>query len=345
MAKISVIIPVYNRQHIIERTIKSVFNQSYKNWECIIIDDGSIDNTFSVLERIKKTDKRIKLLKRDREPKGAPTCRNIGLQKSNADYVMFLDSDDILMSYCLQQRMDFISRSFKFDFFVFPVFIKNNGVFKYYVNPDKNQQLEALLTFKSVWQSSSVIWNRNVITDLNGWDESLKIRQDVELHFRAILRTNNFKIVDILPDVFYRTNMSDSITTQKNHSRLTEILKMKKTIYEQLPQELISNYRKSIKSMLYNEIEQSDGMNSKVILDSEEQLIKLFLTELELKQLKQYLNLKNWLNKYPVIRGIFYRLRTYGIVYPKREIFFITYKVPESYESRIVMDKNYKLVK
>ena len=75
---ISIIIPTYNRACILPQALNSVMAQTYEHWECIVVDDGSTDDTLTVLEVYNKKDKRIKYFKRQRKPKGAPTCRNIG---------------------------------------------------------------------------------------------------------------------------------------------------------------------------------------------------------------------------------------------------------------------------
>lgn len=89
---VSVVIPTYNRAHIIGRTIDSVIQQSYKNLEIIIVDDGSKDNTEEVINNIK--DPRIRYI-RNETNQGASITRNNGVAAANGEYVAFLDSDDV----------------------------------------------------------------------------------------------------------------------------------------------------------------------------------------------------------------------------------------------------------
>ena len=95
---VSIVIPLYNRAELIAETLQSVLMQFYQNWECIVVDDGSTDNSFQVIKSLFEKDNRIKVYERNREPKGASTCRNIGIEKSNGEYIIFLDSDDLLDS-------------------------------------------------------------------------------------------------------------------------------------------------------------------------------------------------------------------------------------------------------
>lgn len=104
---VSVIIPTYNRQHTIEDALNSVLHQTYPHWECLIIDDGSIDTSEIVIQKFVTSDPRFKFVKRPSERvKGAATCRNIGLQNATGDYVQYLDSDDLLARNKLEVQVN-----------------------------------------------------------------------------------------------------------------------------------------------------------------------------------------------------------------------------------------------
>jgi len=95
--KISIIIPVFNRENLIEFTINSIRNQSYENFECLLIDDGSTDKTLEVMWKCVKNDNRFKILKREEKyPKGPSGCRNMGLDIAQGEYIQFFDSDDLM---------------------------------------------------------------------------------------------------------------------------------------------------------------------------------------------------------------------------------------------------------
>lgn len=103
---ISVIIPVFNREELIGETLESVISQTYRNWECIIVDDGSHDNTPDVVSSYSKQDKRIKFFTRpETRKKGASPSRNYGLEKANGNYIQFLDSDDLLHSNKFEEQL------------------------------------------------------------------------------------------------------------------------------------------------------------------------------------------------------------------------------------------------
>lgn len=96
--KFSIITPTYNRAHTIERAIKSLYNQNYSNWEMIIVDDGSTDNTEKVISKYLTKDNRIKYIRLNRNF-GVAKARNIGINNisSDSDWIGFLDSDDELL--------------------------------------------------------------------------------------------------------------------------------------------------------------------------------------------------------------------------------------------------------
>jgi len=102
-ALVSIIIPTYNRGGIIRETLDSVRAQTYPNWECIVVDDGSTDNTEEVVAGYIKIDSRFKYFTRPVSlPKGPNSCRNYGFSKCKGDFVQWFDSDDLLNLKALQ---------------------------------------------------------------------------------------------------------------------------------------------------------------------------------------------------------------------------------------------------
>jgi glycosyltransferase involved in cell wall biosynthesis len=102
---VSVIMPAFNRGRVIEKAIKSVISQTYPNWELIIVDDRSTDNTKAVIESISENDKRVKYILNDRR-KGPSGARNCGIINSKGEYLAFLDSDDEWLNHHLKDSLD-----------------------------------------------------------------------------------------------------------------------------------------------------------------------------------------------------------------------------------------------
>ncbi|WP_416147719.1 glycosyltransferase family 2 protein [Salipaludibacillus sp. HK11] len=105
--KVSVITPSYNSERYIGKTIESVINQTYQNWEMIIVDDASSDETVPLINQYKKEDSRIHVIALE-ENKGAANARNVAIQQSEGRFIAFLDSDDEWMAEKLQKQIQFM---------------------------------------------------------------------------------------------------------------------------------------------------------------------------------------------------------------------------------------------
>ena len=116
--KISVIIPAYNSEKTISKCIESIINQTYKNLEIVIVNDGSLDNTLKIINSYAKKDKRINII--NNENHGVSYSRNFGINIASGDYITFVDADDYLDSQCFEElnklinpNIDFIRYNFK----------------------------------------------------------------------------------------------------------------------------------------------------------------------------------------------------------------------------------------
>ncbi len=98
---VSVVVPAYNVGLYIEDCIKSVINQTYSNWELIVVDDGSTDNTLNLAKKIAATDRRIRVHGQDNQ--GVSVARNTGLSMATGNEIIFLDGDDFWLPECLQK--------------------------------------------------------------------------------------------------------------------------------------------------------------------------------------------------------------------------------------------------
>ena len=104
---VSVIMPAYNAEAFIAESIVSVQQQTYENWELLIIDDASKDRTLEVIEKFRNKDKRVQLHRLPTN-QGAGFARNIGIKASKGDFISFLDADDLWQPEKLQKQLDFM---------------------------------------------------------------------------------------------------------------------------------------------------------------------------------------------------------------------------------------------
>lgn len=112
--KISVIMPVYNTEKYLKAAIKSILNQTYKNFELIIVDDNSTDNSYKIAENFAKKDKRIKLVK-NKNKKGISGGVNTGIELSTGEYITRMDSDDISLPDRFKKQYDFLQKNKKYN--------------------------------------------------------------------------------------------------------------------------------------------------------------------------------------------------------------------------------------
>lgn len=105
---VSIIVPVFNREAVLRETIASVRNQSFENWELLLIDDGSEDSSFDICRAAASEDSRIRIVRTVNQ--GQCIARNIGVAMARADFVKFLDSDDLLARFAMEVQMEAIRR-------------------------------------------------------------------------------------------------------------------------------------------------------------------------------------------------------------------------------------------
>ncbi|WP_294598998.1 glycosyltransferase family 2 protein [uncultured Bacteroides sp.] len=199
MAKciVSIIIPIFNRKELVSSMINSVINQTFQNWELLLIDDGSTEDTLEMLHQFTIVDKRIYLYKRDKHPKGAPVCRNIGLSYAKGKYVIFFDSDDLIPDYNIQQRVDFMERNKDLDFAVFPAMSftgkigegENDYVGIKTEGDDLKHLIDCNLPFlvvTNIYRITSLV-EKGIM-----WDEHLLSLQDADFNIRNMINGNKY---------------------------------------------------------------------------------------------------------------------------------------------------------
>lgn len=107
--KISIIVPVYNVEKYIEQSLLSLINQTLKDIEIIIVDDGCTDDSIKIVEKYAHKDKRIKII-RHKKNSGVSACRNTGIENATAEYLMFCDSDDFFATNMCEKMLDAITK-------------------------------------------------------------------------------------------------------------------------------------------------------------------------------------------------------------------------------------------
>ena len=126
---VSIITPSYKSEKFISQTIESVLGQTYQNWEIIIVDDVSPDNSNKIIEEYSKKDSRIKLIKLEKNS-GAAVARNIAIEESKGRYIAFLDADDIWKPEKLEKQIEFMRKNnYAFTYTAYEKVDENGVVF------------------------------------------------------------------------------------------------------------------------------------------------------------------------------------------------------------------------
>ena len=153
-AKVSIILPNYNSSKTIKKTISSIVNQTYKNWELIIVDDNSDKVTKNILSKYKNKKIKIHFLK---ENKGAAYCRNFAIKNSRSNYLAFIDSDDLWKKNKLKTQINFMKKNnYFFTYTYYKTFKKNNSIKNKIIVPNK-------FNFKSFIKNTSIATSTMIV--------------------------------------------------------------------------------------------------------------------------------------------------------------------------------------
>ena len=206
MLKVSIIMPSFNKAKYISEAINSVISQTYTNWELIIVDDYSNDDSQEIISSFASKFDNIKT-HFNPENKGANYCRNFGIENAKGSYIVFLDADDLLAIHCIEDRMNVMNKNNTLDFCVFTmgVFNKKIGDSDLEWKPTSKSPLTDFLFHQLPWAIPQPIWKKDFLCSLDGFNQDFVRMQDVELHTRALLIENVlYKQIVAKPDCYYR---------------------------------------------------------------------------------------------------------------------------------------------
>ncbi len=226
--EISVIIPTFNRGKLIANSIKSVLNQTIKNLEIIIVDDGSTDNTKEVIDKFQ--DRRIKYIKLDKN-QGASNARNIGIKAAKGRYISFQDSDDIFYPNKLEiQLNNIINKKTDLDFCKINVLY--NSTYNYLVPSSiREKRFESGDFFTELISNGNFISTQSILIKKSFmkkflFDPNMPRLQDYDVILRMIPKVKISYTKEVLVDLHIQ---NDSLTLSP--------VKLKNAIYLLLKKE------------------------------------------------------------------------------------------------------------
>lgn len=217
---VSVVIPMFNAFPFIREMLECMVQQTYKNWELLIVDDGSTDESIATVNSYAEKDSRIHLIKRpsDRK-KGGNTCRNIGLEQSKGEYIIWFDADDLIAPYCLEQRINFIQSHPEADFAVFPAMAFKERIGDTYMitgaKRTSNDYLNFLKNFVPFQVVTNIYQKESLIKNCIIWDEDLLGRQDPDFNISTIKKGLKYEYSNLKPDYFWRISGNEQSVSKQ----------------------------------------------------------------------------------------------------------------------------------
>ena len=226
---VSIIVPVYNVEAYLEQCVESIKNQTYKNLEIILIDDGSKDTSGEIADRLCTTDNRIKVI--HQQNKGMSSARNYGLDICKGDYICFIDSDDYirdnfveeLLQACIINSVD-MAMCFSFS-------IKDNKEILSNIKKETEILSSKEMCLRYMDPQYEVVWNkifkRNILNDIRF--PLGRIHEDAAVAYKMIWKAT--KVALIHEELYgYRVNYSGIMRSKYTSKRYDEITAVKEAI-------------------------------------------------------------------------------------------------------------------
>lgn len=215
MTSLSVITTTYNCSAFISQAVQSILNQTYKDFEYIIIDDGSTDNTEKIMSKF--NDNRIKYFKI--EHVGRSGALNIGLAKSNYDIIALMDADDISHPLRFEKQLQIFKNSNQF-IFCDTGYFENNKI-KYVIHNRYNiEDLNEKLILHGHFNNSSSMFSKSHLLSNGCYNEKLDVYEDYDLW----LKLRHKSEFCVLPGIYHYMRLRDNSMTTSNPSKLKHIL-------------------------------------------------------------------------------------------------------------------------
>lgn len=188
---ISIVIPAYNSAKFLPEVIQSVLKQTYQNWELLVIDDGSTDNTATLVNNYCQQDPRIRLI--SKKNGGVSSARNLGVELATSELIAFLDSDDLWLPDKLSVHIEYMNNhpevgvSFARVELIDP---QGKSTGKLTANLVDNLQPYTFFYTNPTVTTSNVVVRKSVFQSSGGFDKTIKYSEDIDLLFRIAFQSD-----------------------------------------------------------------------------------------------------------------------------------------------------------
>lgn len=207
MSKISIIMGVFNSEETLKNSIESILDQSFRDFEFLILDDCSTDNSFQIADIYRKKDERIKLY-RNHENLGLTKSLNILIENSKSDYIARQDSDDVSRNKRLEAQLSFIKK-FKLDGCTTKAISQQTGKILHKIAnkfPPK-----VTIKYKNPFIHGSLLILKKTLDEVGCYDENFIYAQDYKLMSEVLKNGSSIKIMN---DIFYELNTINNISSK-----------------------------------------------------------------------------------------------------------------------------------
>lgn len=230
MPQVSIIIPTYNRAHFIKQAVESALIQTYQDFELIVVDDGSTDDTKQVL-----ADYAGRLQYIYQPNQGRSAARNRGIELAQGEYIAFLDSDDLWLPNKLSRQVPALDTApdnvalvhgYKqiVDEKLNPIPLWETRLRRYYALAEKGQETYENYLHSACIFTSTILIRKSALVAIGNYDTTLYALEDLDLYLRLLLKSYTFTFISEPPLIKYRShnNNTDNLTSNQHYLRVYE---------------------------------------------------------------------------------------------------------------------------
>lgn len=183
--RISVVLPVYNAEKFISKSLSSILEQTYKNFELLVINDGSVDKTEQIVKNVK--DKRIKIVKNEQNL-GVTKSLNIGLKMSKGEYIARCDGDDVNNLNRFKTQIEFLDKNKDYVLVGsnFEIIDEKGKKIGQTILPETDEEIRKKIMIRNPISHPSVMYRRKVVLKIGGYRQIFNGAEDYDLWFRLL---------------------------------------------------------------------------------------------------------------------------------------------------------------
>jgi teichuronic acid biosynthesis glycosyltransferase TuaG len=233
MHLISIIIPIYNREKILTETINSVITQTYTNWELLLVDDFSSDNSVAVIESYTQKYSNIKFYQSQKKGYGPAHPRNIGIKNAKGNYIAFLDSDDVWHRNKLEAQINILKGSQYKAICSNAEFFPSGHRNQFYRFKSRPISFEEYLDKPSGISTSCILIKKEYVDEIGFFEENIEFtsHEDYDYWLRMLSHNNNC--------IYF---LNKNLVSHRRHNQ--NLSKTSTVDYKEFPENLIHIYRK-----------------------------------------------------------------------------------------------------